>query len=517
MTENAWKFSGMGILTVAALLYAPAADGAVFQQKDSAAIQGTSPAPGVPLAPAKETRGSVPDVSDARLRGDVRQTVRELKQTGYSLEDIVSFLKSDRRKAAEISIACLNNKFNGSYVHAALLSAGFSRKTADAAVPVALRRDPLLFPADAQKPGAAVGQVFIESNPFRVAQAAGRRPSGVPHIITGETVGLHLGSPVAALPQAIGKEPGPDAVLWDATRSFPERLEQFRNVAIEEQARFFEACSQNDRAKILTHLDGEAKKALYQALPQPLRSESKPLFLARRVEIEVAQGSTAATQDVRDLINWLNAAEKHLETLGFIVMLPGKIIIGQSAAGEYATAQEWLLSAVTFETVGARLIQSSLADEYPDLGYQAIEAFTSYYLDHLLAAYGLETTADSTPAYYQAELETLDSTALYQAYAGVREGTLKPEELAAMVRNAAANYRAMAQAIREISLGVEGDAMVHLVRHVLNSLIGIANPRGPEIAAAFISADRKLNKGANSHLIRERFAAHSIQPADVSY
>ncbi|MCM8812510.1 MAG: hypothetical protein NC924_01070 [Candidatus Omnitrophica bacterium] len=116
----------------------------------------------VPFVP---TGAELPFVADAAFSRRVQDTVAGLKSAHYSIDEIVAVLKQDNRPAFEISLALLNNNYSGPAIHAALLKAGFSERAADAAVPVALRREGQLFPVK-KSAAADAAPVRIRPNPL---------------------------------------------------------------------------------------------------------------------------------------------------------------------------------------------------------------------------------------------------------------------------------------------------------------------------------------------------------------
>ncbi|MBU0633506.1 MAG: hypothetical protein KKB82_03320 [Candidatus Omnitrophica bacterium] len=112
----------------------------------------------------------LPLVSDTEL-DVIKESVVGLKEANYTLNEIVGLLKADNKSASDISLACLSSKanFKGADIYAALINAGFTKKEADAAVPVALRGEGQIFPVDTkEKNSIAAEEVLIAPNPLSI-------------------------------------------------------------------------------------------------------------------------------------------------------------------------------------------------------------------------------------------------------------------------------------------------------------------------------------------------------------
>jgi hypothetical protein len=68
-------------------------------------------------------------------------TVKGLKDAGYSLDQIATILKNDKNDAQVISIACLKQGYSADNIHTCLLKAGFSKKAADSVIPASMRNN----------------------------------------------------------------------------------------------------------------------------------------------------------------------------------------------------------------------------------------------------------------------------------------------------------------------------------------------------------------------------------------
>ncbi|MBU1086642.1 MAG: hypothetical protein KKD05_03900 [Candidatus Omnitrophica bacterium] len=71
----------------------------------------------------------------------LEQTVKGLKDAGYSLDEVTVILKNDKNDASTVSIACLKQGFNGQQIYKSLLKSGYSKKSADLAVPLSIRQE----------------------------------------------------------------------------------------------------------------------------------------------------------------------------------------------------------------------------------------------------------------------------------------------------------------------------------------------------------------------------------------
>lgn len=73
------------------------------------------------------------------------QIVRGLKEAGYSLDEIAIILKNDNNNCSAISIACLKQGFTGDKIYKSLINAGFSKNSAQSAVPLSIRQEEQFF------------------------------------------------------------------------------------------------------------------------------------------------------------------------------------------------------------------------------------------------------------------------------------------------------------------------------------------------------------------------------------
>jgi hypothetical protein len=93
------------------------------------------------------TKGaSEPSPLSSETKGTkLEQTVKGLKDAGYSLDQITVVLKNDNNDASEVSIACLKQGFSGDKVFKSLINAGFSKNSAESAVPLSIRQEIQIF------------------------------------------------------------------------------------------------------------------------------------------------------------------------------------------------------------------------------------------------------------------------------------------------------------------------------------------------------------------------------------
>ncbi len=109
---------------------------------------------------------SLPLVSDGKI-SNLKETVKGLKEAGYTISEIVVVLKNDSFKAPQISIACLKAGYNGTKIFQALKKAGFSDRQAQAAVPAALRTKSQPLSVYMNDPDSVEAEMtLIEPNPF---------------------------------------------------------------------------------------------------------------------------------------------------------------------------------------------------------------------------------------------------------------------------------------------------------------------------------------------------------------
>ncbi len=110
----------------------------------------------------------MPLISDTKI-SNLKETIKGLKEAGYTLDEIVAVLKNDSFKASQISIACLKAGYNGTNIFKALKKVGFSDRSAQAAVPAALRTKSQLFSTYTHDPDSVEAEAaLIEPNPFTV-------------------------------------------------------------------------------------------------------------------------------------------------------------------------------------------------------------------------------------------------------------------------------------------------------------------------------------------------------------
>lgn len=75
----------------------------------------------------------------------LEQTVKGLKDAGYSLDQITVVLKNDNNDASAVSIACLKQGFSGDKIFQSLIKAGFSKNNAESALPLSIRQEIQIF------------------------------------------------------------------------------------------------------------------------------------------------------------------------------------------------------------------------------------------------------------------------------------------------------------------------------------------------------------------------------------
>ncbi len=89
------------------------------------------------------TKGSTGSFqSSSTTKGSkLEQTVKGLKDAGYSLDEITLILKNDKNDASTVGIACLKQGFSGQQIYKSLLKSGYSKNNADLAVPLSIRQE----------------------------------------------------------------------------------------------------------------------------------------------------------------------------------------------------------------------------------------------------------------------------------------------------------------------------------------------------------------------------------------
>ncbi|MBU4304178.1 MAG: hypothetical protein KJ893_00905 [Candidatus Omnitrophica bacterium] len=117
-------------------------------------------------------KDSLPYVSDASSIACTKETVEGLRMAGYSLNEIVDNLAKNGNNAHTISMALLSTgDYSGQEIYTALLSnEKFSKREADAAVPLGIRNAGQLFSPFGNKNNSKyetmAEDIRIQPNPF---------------------------------------------------------------------------------------------------------------------------------------------------------------------------------------------------------------------------------------------------------------------------------------------------------------------------------------------------------------
>ncbi|MBU1042848.1 MAG: hypothetical protein KJ915_00415 [Candidatus Omnitrophica bacterium] len=110
-------------------------DGSKDQQQKATLTENSS----VNVVPYTKGAAASPAGSSITRGAKLEQTVKGLNDAGYSLDEVTVILKNDKNDASTVSIACLKQGFNGQQIYKSLLKAGYSKKSADLAVPLSIR------------------------------------------------------------------------------------------------------------------------------------------------------------------------------------------------------------------------------------------------------------------------------------------------------------------------------------------------------------------------------------------
>jgi len=89
------------------------------------------------------TKGSTVSISPALITkgSKLEQVVKGLKDAGYSLDEVTLILKNDKNDASTVGIACLKQGFSGQQIYKSLLKSGYTKNSADLAVPLSIRQE----------------------------------------------------------------------------------------------------------------------------------------------------------------------------------------------------------------------------------------------------------------------------------------------------------------------------------------------------------------------------------------
>ena len=89
------------------------------------------------------TKGALKSISTASVTkgSKLEQTVKGLKDAGYSLDEITVILKNDKNDASTVGIACLKQGYPGQQIYKSLLKSGYSKNNADQAVSLSIRQE----------------------------------------------------------------------------------------------------------------------------------------------------------------------------------------------------------------------------------------------------------------------------------------------------------------------------------------------------------------------------------------
>jgi hypothetical protein len=211
----------------------------------------------------------------------------------------------------------------------------------------------------------------------------------------------------------------------------------------------------------------------------------------------------ANQNSVNNLLNYMDNAAEYLAKNNVTFAPPSSINLGNNGAGDYSDSNTWNLSTTSGshfkEVVTAKTIQTSLRQNYPNLGYTANEAFSRYFTYDCLGNKG----KGGKNFVYNSNLENYSGNNIYQAYQNYNNGTITKDELNQIINNTSNNNAALFQAMNEIH-------NTGLVFQALQNLANRNNPNGQDVENAFNQANQQLNNGQNSSDITQSFNNHGI-------
>ncbi|RKY37519.1 MAG: hypothetical protein DRP78_00865 [Candidatus Omnitrophota bacterium] len=324
----------------------------------------------------KVLSAQMPYVPDAQISNDLKQVIRGLKEANYSLIEIVSFLKKDGYKAFEISIACLNHKFNytGKQIYDALKKNGFSNKSVDAALPIALRNIGQVFAIKLKDNNNSANNIFIKPNPFT---------NGIISQISMAQLSAYLVGEITKHGNEIWIK---NSVFWDDYYSSKERIDYFLSCGIPAQSRMFIDCLETDQLLILSEIDDASQKILLENVSKTVAA----IGSKRKISTEVSK--------IRSLIG---LAGNYLGTLDLSILVPEIIVVAeqdfrhQNKTDILKTEQAIIVNAV---------VSNTLRYTHPDIEFFVVQVFTKYFADNILFEAGGANIEKSESSVLQAML-----------------------------------------------------------------------------------------------------------------
>lgn len=210
-------------------------------------------------------------------------------------------------------------------------------------------------------------------------------------------------------------------------------------------------------------------------------------------------GSGTNRRTAEQMLSYMDNASQYLAQHNLTFSPPGNINLGDNGAGDYASDGSWNLSTTSGsefqEVVTSKTIQQSLNQNYPNLGYQANEAFSRYLTYDCL---GIENYNGGNNT-YNPQTQSMTGNDIANAYRNYNNGLITREQLNQIIANTTNNNLALFQAM--LSYG-NSDAAFNALRILSNT----SNPDGEDIRDAYMRA----TNGSDSSGVNTSFNRHGI-------
>ncbi|MFH1846782.1 MAG: hypothetical protein ABH869_04420 [Candidatus Omnitrophota bacterium] len=227
------------------------------------------------------------------------------------------------------------------------------------------------------------------------------------------------------------------------------------------------------------------------------------------IYIKIVDDIGISETDISDLKTSIRDSARYMEDMGFDYSLPENIYLGDNGKGNYTVDNDWYISNINFEVISAKLIQLSLINVYPNLGYTALEAYSEYYLDKLMIRKRMTSRISTSDVFvYNPDFEELTGNDISKAYDDYNAGIIDKSQLDETILRVINNFRAIAQIMRDISLELDGETADRITQDTLDLLLSTMNPSIDDILDAFLEIDNNITGGANTQIIQQVFNKH---------
>lgn len=204
----------------------------------------------------------------------------------------------------------------------------------------------------------------------------------------------------------------------------------------------------------------------------------------------------------KNMLDHMDSANQHIADNDISFRPPAIIELGNNNAGNYGTEDSWHLSTTegdSFrEVVTEKVVQTSLRQNYPALGYQGNEAFS-----RVITSDCLDQKLTGKDHVYDPQLQSLNGGDIYQAYQDYNSGKITYNQLQQVIAKTGNNNFAIAEAIAEYG---NPDATFSALQHLNQA----TNPTGQDIKDAFLKADKLNNDGRDEEIIDKIFGNHGM-------